>query len=210
MAGTARRAVRFRASRTQVARDSVVSARRPYQEPASSEIAAAEGGVPVRCSQVHGPNGFQEKLEAVHEPAFALVRMSSSSYSMGWISTTTRTRTITGRLHSSFNVPMRAKMEWRLLMNQMNISIDRAATVTETSGLRYLEPARLQFHRRGPLVHLTVEAQTTYLSVSILRVFPLSAPHHYLSVRDINGDEIGVFVNPDALDAGSQAIVRAE
>ena len=95
-------------------------------------------------------------------------------------------------------------------MNQMNISIDRAATVTETSGLRYLEPARLQFHRRGPLVHLTVEAQTTYLSVSILRVFPLSAPHHYLSVRDINGDEIGVFVNPDALDAGSQAIVRAE
>src|ERR1043166_7523867 len=95
-------------------------------------------------------------------------------------------------------------------MTQSSIPTEAAATVTEASILRYLEPSRVRFHRRGPLVHLTIAEQATYLGISILRVFPLSDPNRYLSVRDAKGDEIGVFVNPGALDADSHAIVVAE
>ena len=84
-----------------------------------------------------------------------------------------------------------------------------AAAVAKAAGLSYLDPATLRFTRAGATLRLTIENQVTHLSVSVLRAFPLSEPGRYLSVRG-EKDEIGLVVDPQALDPESRALVNEE
>jgi Domain of unknown function (DUF1854) len=87
---------------------------------------------------------------------------------------------------------------------------EAAPTPTETADLRYLDPAKLRFFRHGAALRLTVEDEACYLKVAIMRAFPLSHPHQYLSVRDAENKEIGLLVDPTALDRENQSLLAEE
>jgi hypothetical protein len=82
--------------------------------------------------------------------------------------------------------------------------------LVEASQLVLLAPAKLRFLAHGPILRLTVEDDRSYLRVGVLRAFPLSDPSHYLSVRDGQGKEIGLIVQPDALRDEDRALVERE
>ena len=48
------------------------------------------------------------------------------------------------------------------------------------------------------------------LSVSVVRLFPLSDPATYLSVRDGDSKEVGILVDPVELDADSRPLVTED
>lgn len=82
--------------------------------------------------------------------------------------------------------------------------------VTEASDLRYLEPSKLRFFRHGATLRLTVADEMSCLQVSIIRLFPLSEPDSYLSVRSGDNKEIGVLISAGELDAVSRRLVAEE
>ncbi len=76
--------------------------------------------------------------------------------------------------------------------------------------IRCLDPSRIRFFRHGALLRLTIEDEVSYLRVSVVRAFPHSMPHRYFSVLDAAEKEIGLLVEPDALDATSREVVEQE
>jgi hypothetical protein len=80
----------------------------------------------------------------------------------------------------------------------------------EAGVLRYLDPRKLRFFRCGATLRMTVEADCSYLGVSVVRTFPLSEPRRFLSVRDGGNKEIGVIVNLKELDRESRPLVAEE
>jgi hypothetical protein len=87
---------------------------------------------------------------------------------------------------------------------------DQALSPSETTDLRYLEPGRLRFFRHGAALRLIIEEEGCWLKVAIFRVFPLSQPDRFLSVRDGASKEIGVLVDPEELDPESRQLVAQE
>ena len=85
-----------------------------------------------------------------------------------------------------------------------------AATVTETSGLRYLDPAQLRFTRQGARIDLSIDGAAPIPDVSAYRAFPLSDPASHLSIRNAKNDEIGLLTRPALLDPASRTILEEE
>jgi hypothetical protein len=86
----------------------------------------------------------------------------------------------------------------------------RPASLSEASALPLLEVAKLRFLKHGARLRLTVEGDRSYLSVSVVRAFPLSEPRLFLSVRDTANKEIGLIVDPARLDPDNRRLVDAE
>jgi hypothetical protein len=85
-----------------------------------------------------------------------------------------------------------------------------APTPLETADLRYLDPKSLRFFRHGAALRLTVEAESSYLKVTVVRAFPLSHPQRYLSVRAGENKEVGVLVDAAELDEENRRLVAEE
>lgn len=83
-------------------------------------------------------------------------------------------------------------------------------SLAETAQLKFLDPKKLRFFTAGATLRLTLEHECSYLKVAVLRAFPLSQPRRYLSIRDAGGAEIGMLVNPEALDPESRRLVEAD
>lgn len=82
--------------------------------------------------------------------------------------------------------------------------------LVEAAQLRMLDSRTLRFFKVGATLRLTVEGESSWLKVAVLRAFPLSQPTRYFSVRDGGGKEIGVLACLDGLDAESRSLVEAE
>ena len=98
-------------------------------------------------------------------------------------------------------------------MTSVAESTPAAATTTtlvEASRLVFLDPARLRFFEFGPGLRLTIEDDRSFLLVAIVRSFPLSEPARYLSVRDGQGKEVGLIVEPAQLREQDRALVQRE
>jgi hypothetical protein len=77
--------------------------------------------------------------------------------------------------------------------------------------LPQLDPARLRLFRTGDhRVRATIEADRSYLRVSVVRAFPLSDPHHFIGLCDGAQKAFGVVVDPRELDHESRQIVEDE
>jgi Domain of unknown function (DUF1854) len=87
---------------------------------------------------------------------------------------------------------------------------ENPVTIIEASQLVFLDVKKLRFFMHGATLRLTVEGDRSYLMVNILRAFPLSEPHHFLSVRDSENKEIGLILNPAELDVENRRLVDAE
>ncbi len=83
-------------------------------------------------------------------------------------------------------------------------------TLTEASELHYLHPKTLRFFRHGAVLRLIIEDEMCCLQVSIVRLFPLSDPQQYLSVRSGDNKEIGIITDAAQMDADSRALVAEE
>jgi uncharacterized protein DUF1854 len=83
-------------------------------------------------------------------------------------------------------------------------------TLVEASRLILLDAGRLRFLEHGPILRLTIDDDRSYLRVSVLRAFPLSDPSHYLSVRDGQGNEVGLIAQPNALRPDDRTLVQRE
>ncbi len=81
---------------------------------------------------------------------------------------------------------------------------------TKEPTVDFLKPQRLRFHRNCLVLRLTIEGVCSYPNVSVLRSFPLSHPDRYLSIRDGEGNEIGVLADPTPLDDDSRKLVMNE
>jgi hypothetical protein len=92
----------------------------------------------------------------------------------------------------------------------MDNETQQPKTPEETSDLRYLEPAKLSFFRSGATLRLTIAEEMSCLQTSVIRLFPLSEPQSYLSLRGGDNKELGVLMEPGELDAQSRALVMEE
>ena len=79
----------------------------------------------------------------------------------------------------------------------------------EASQLRILDPASLRFTPHGFELRLEARDECCLPRVRLVRIFPLSEPAQWLSVREEGGKELGVIVNPLELDPESRALVHA-
>src|SRR5688572_1468994 len=84
------------------------------------------------------------------------------------------------------------------------------AKTSEAPELSFLDLNKLRFFKHGATLHLTVEADRSYLIVSVLRAFPLSEPERYFSVRDGENKEVGLIVEPDELSDENRGLVRED
>lgn len=73
--------------------------------------------------------------------------------------------------------------------------------------VRYLTPKTLRFSTHGASLRLTLEDEVSYFDVDVIRLFPLSEPECYLSVRDKDNKEIGVIVRLADLDGVNRDLV---
>jgi len=91
-------------------------------------------------------------------------------------------------------------------------SDDRPSSLSlvEASPVRALEPSTLRFAMKGAALRLTIEEEYCYLKVSVLRLFPISRPTEYYSIRDSAGQEIGIISDPSMLSEGDRRLVEAE
>lgn len=85
-----------------------------------------------------------------------------------------------------------------------------STTNIEASEIQCLDPGTLRFFRHGATLRLTVRDEVSYPKVTVLRVFPLSEPHRYLSVRYGDNKEVGLIVDPKELDGENRQLVEAE
>ena len=80
---------------------------------------------------------------------------------------------------------------------------------SEDSSPRYLDPSAVSFRQHGKILVLTIENEAEWSNVRVVRLFPLSVPQQYLSVRDNDNAEIGLLRNPAELDADSYQVIVA-
>src|SRR5260370_3757009 len=95
-------------------------------------------------------------------------------------------------------------------MSENVLSMSEAPTPLETADLRYLDPRKLRFFRHGATLRLTVEEESSYLKVTVVRTFPLSHPQRFLSVRAGENKEGGVLVDGAELDEENRRLVADE
>jgi hypothetical protein len=89
-------------------------------------------------------------------------------------------------------------------------SADAPVSLVEAAQLVFLDLKRLHFFRHGVALRLTVEADRSYLKVSVLRAFPLSEPGRFFSVRDGENKEVGMIIDPAGLSGENRALVHED
>lgn len=92
----------------------------------------------------------------------------------------------------------------------MEISEPTRSMLTEVSELRYLNPSTLRFFKHGSTLRLVIMQEQSCLHVTIVRLFPLSEPNRYLSIRHSDNTEVGVLLDHEELDAESRRLVEEE
>ncbi|MEI6148158.1 MAG: DUF1854 domain-containing protein [bacterium] len=92
----------------------------------------------------------------------------------------------------------------------METSSETTMDLVEAAQLRLLDPRTLRLFQAGATLRMTIEGESSWLKVTVLRAFPLTQPTRYFSVRDGGGKEIGVLAGLDGLDAGSRFLIEAE
>jgi Domain of unknown function (DUF1854) len=87
--------------------------------------------------------------------------------------------------------------------------VARVPAPLEVIEVRYLDPASLRFSRQGLDLCVATHTGRTYAPVLLVRLFPLSDPDRYVSLRS-GGLEIAILVDPSQLDPLSKRLVAEE
>jgi hypothetical protein len=86
-----------------------------------------------------------------------------------------------------------------------------ARTAPKANHLELLDPAKVRLVKDRPgWLSLTLEGEPEEsLRVKPVRTFPLTDPEHYISLLDEEENEVGVVVDPRALEAKSRRVLRS-
>lgn len=77
--------------------------------------------------------------------------------------------------------------------------------------IRYLEPAEARFSETpGGFVRLAIGEHETYPRVALYRAFPFTYQDRYISVRDMEGKEIGMIKELRAFDEATVKLIERE
>jgi len=76
--------------------------------------------------------------------------------------------------------------------------------------LKLLEPKKVKFFRADDALRGTIEDELSCLRVVPMRAFPLSMREQYISLRNMEGNELGIIKNPAELDKESRKLLEEE
>lgn len=79
-----------------------------------------------------------------------------------------------------------------------------------SSSLHLLNPSHLRLFRIAGVTRLTIEEDRSFLSVAVHRAFPISDPDHFIGLLDGEGRDIGMIIEPSALDSESRMVLAEE
>jgi Domain of unknown function (DUF1854) len=83
-------------------------------------------------------------------------------------------------------------------------------SLAEAARMIFLDPAKVKFFRAGVVLRMTIDGDRSVLKVVISRIFPLSHPSGYLSIRDGGGIEVGILRSSEQLDEHGRKLVEEE
>jgi len=76
--------------------------------------------------------------------------------------------------------------------------------------LKFLDPSKVKFFRAGDALRVTIEGDRSCLRVVPMRAFPISMRNRYISIRDAEGNELGMIRDTDELDKDSRKLLEEE
>ena len=80
----------------------------------------------------------------------------------------------------------------------------------EPEAVTYLRPEENRLTREGATVTLTTPQNARVSGVKISRLFPLTTPDRFLSVRDHEDQELGIILDSRQMDRNSQQVISEE
>lgn len=83
-------------------------------------------------------------------------------------------------------------------------------SLAQAARINFLDPRKLKFSRAGVCLRLTVEGERSVIRAVVYRVFPLTHPDRYLSIRDGAGAEVGLVRSLAELDADGRKLVEED
>jgi len=76
--------------------------------------------------------------------------------------------------------------------------------------LKFLDPSKVRFFRASDALRVTIEGDRSCLRIVPMRAFPVSMRDRYISIRDAEGNELGMIRDPNELDRNSRKLLEAE
>ena len=76
--------------------------------------------------------------------------------------------------------------------------------------LKFLDPEKVIFFRVNDALRVTIEENLSCLRVIPMSAFPISLRENYISLRDIDGNELGMIKDSTKLDENSRKLLRDE
>ncbi|MBN1349269.1 DUF1854 domain-containing protein [candidate division KSB1 bacterium] len=76
--------------------------------------------------------------------------------------------------------------------------------------LNFLEAEKLHIFRAGDALRMTIRDDRTCLRVIPMVAFPFTMRNRYISLRDLDGNELGIIRDPKQLDRQSRALLSDE
>lgn len=88
---------------------------------------------------------------------------------------------------------------------------ERARNLEEYAEIRYLDPSACRFERdEGGFLKLRIGDSEEYARVDLSRAFPLSNQDSYISIRDAEGNEIGIIESLGGFTEPVRALLSEE
>ncbi len=94
-----------------------------------------------------------------------------------------------------------------MIMSDEDMQLPRSDDVFE---LRFLDPKKVRFFREGDALRVTIEDDRSCLRVVPMRAFPISMRDRYISLRDMDGNELGMIRDMHELDKKSRKLLEQE
>lgn len=97
-------------------------------------------------------------------------------------------------------------------MNEQKITALKSEpmSLAEAARIKYLDPLKIKFRRAGIILRLTIEDERTVIKVAVSRIFPLTHPARYLSIRDGSGVEVGILKSLEQLADSDRKLVEED
>lgn len=76
--------------------------------------------------------------------------------------------------------------------------------------LKFLDPGAVKFFRAGDALRVTIEGDRSCLRIVPMYSFPLSLRDQYISLRDMEGDELGMIRDLGELDREARKLLEEE
>ena len=92
-------------------------------------------------------------------------------------------------------------------MRKMDVQLNGVGDDLE---LKFLNPGEVGLFRAGDALRATIAGDRSCLRVIPMRVFPISMRDRYISLRDMDGNELGVIRDPSELDKDSRKLLLNE